>query len=208
MYGADVTVRDQLGGRVRRSGRLAVATGGAVVTALLLLVGCTDPSPTPSPLDDNGGGGSRTAETTPSKEPSPTPPDEKALGKDVTDAALRWIAASNQAMKTLDPAPVLALSADSCENCRRFADHLRKTKRDKGRNEGAYDQVPQGVSAPKITGHTAKVTVTVKRGAWRYLGRPGAKPQSYPAETYDIEFDLTREGDRWIVTEEAAYTEG
>lgn len=175
----------------------------AAILALVLGIGgvaCNSDSPRAAPFDAKGDERATQGEGgTPS--PSPATSPARFPNRDVTEAAQAWLEASNAAMKTLDPKPMLALSSPQCRNCQMFADYLREMKKNGGHLEGDYKEVVRGTQAPKVNGSTATVTLTVERGEWTEVSKAGAEPETVPGDTYDIKFDLTQENGTWIVTE-------
>ncbi|WP_155993317.1 DUF6318 family protein [Nocardioides sp. URHA0020] len=160
---------------------------------VLLLAGCSDDEPEPK------FGPTPSATAPSSASPSPSAP---AKSKHQQQAALidDFIAAVTQALGTGDPSAFLALTADTCQNCRVLADNLEDAFSDGGRIEGGkWELISSDFQSEEPLGSVWNVDVRSARERW--LDGDGQPTKIVRAGVQHFGLAIEKTEDGWLVRE-------
>lgn len=108
----------------------------------------------------------------------------------------------NYASDTGDTAPMLSESDPGCENCKSYADFVKKSNAANGLLKGDYREKVSDV-AELVRGDGGRLggSATIQVGEYVSRETPTASPFTSKAAKYTREFALSARGGKWVMFE-------
>ncbi|TCO43447.1 hypothetical protein EV646_11223 [Kribbella antiqua] len=182
----------------------------ACLAATSLLTACTNSPeagrPNGTPTTSTTASASSTGAPTPTATPS-APPARPPAAQGLTLAAAEQFVhyysdLMNYASDTGDTAPLMSASDAGCENCKAYADFVKKSNAANGLLTGDYHEDLTEVSE-LVRGQAGRLggSANVSIGAYVSRETASAAPVSSKATKYTREFALSQQGGDWVMYE-------
>lgn len=203
-YGGQTTVTHR-----NRPTAAALACLGAV-----LLTGCSPSSPeagrpdtTPTTTTSTTAPTTAPSTSTPTTPPSSTAPERPAAANGLTLAAAEefvryYSELMNYASDSGDGSAMLRASDSGCENCKVYADFVKKSNAANGLLTGDYHEHVKEVSE-LVRGQSGRIGGSAVVTVGQYVSRetPSASPFTSKARTYTREVALSPQNGSWVMYE-------
>ncbi len=179
----------------------------SVACLAAVLAGCSNAGPAAGSMDPPApSSATQVASTTPT-ESTPAVPrrpgSANGLGLAAAEEFVRYYSSLlNYASDTGDTVPMLSESDSGCENCKAYADFVRKSNGANGLMNGDYAE-RVGEVAELVRGESGRVggSATIKVGLYVSRRTPTDAVFTSKPATYTREFALSAQAGRWVMYE-------